>query len=434
MNVEISLLPHQQTFVEDVNTRFLGLVAGYGSGKTYAFCVKGLYLAYLNAGHDGMLLEPTNSMAADILVPSFTDLLNQYRIPHQYKAAPYPTFTLYFEQGVSTIYIRSAENFKRLTGFNLAWFGVDEADTISKRLAVHMWRVLQSRLRARAPYVQGFTTSTPEGFNFLYEYFVKEPEDRAKENRPITNRRIIHASTYDNIDNLEPGYIQSLLEEYPSNLIESYLNGQFVNLTSGNVYKSFTRKENNTQLSLDDFDDKKANDLAPLHIGVDFNIDKTCGIVHVIKDDIPYAVDEIVKQRDTEQLIQTIKSKFPGRSITIYPDASGSSRNTNATHTDIQLLKQGGFFVRVSSKNPQVKDRINAMNARFKNGAGEIQYYVNVAKCPTYTRALETQGYNDNGDPDKAHDQDHPVDAAGYFIYERFPIISKRKQINIVGI
>jgi phage terminase large subunit len=434
MNIELSLLPHQEKFVTDTETRFLGLVAGYGSGKTYAFCMKGLYLAYLNAGFDGMLLEPTNSMAADILVPTFTDILTEYRVPHEYKAAPYPTFKIAFEQGISTIYIRSAENFKRLTGFNLAWFGVDEADTITKRLAWHMWRVLQSRLRAKAPYVQGFTTSTPEGFNFLYEYFVKEPEERAAENRPITNRKILHASTYDNIDNLEPGYIQSLLEEYPDNLIQSYLNGQFVNLTTGNVYKSFNRKDNHTPLTIEDFDNKKTNELAPLHIGVDFNIDKTCGIVHVIKGDIVYAVDEIVKQRDTEQLIESIKKRYPGRSITIYPDASGQSRNTNATFTDIQLLKKGGFFVRVSNKNPQVRDRINAMNAKFKNGAGEVTYYVNTTTCPTYTRALETQGYNDNGEPDKAHDQDHPVDASGYFIYDKFPITAKRKQINIIGV
>lgn len=438
--ITLNLLPHQRKFVADTEHRFLGLVAGYGSGKTYAFCAKGLWLAYLNQGHTGALFEPTNTMAHDVLVPAMTEMLEDYGITYDYKASPYPTFYIHFEDEygdiiTSTILIRSAENYRRAAGLNLAWAGIDESDTISKTIAWQMWRLLQSRLRnVSAPVIQMFTTSTPEGFNFLYEYFVKDTEEREAQGKSTNDRHIMHASTYDNAENLDPGYIQSLLEEYPPNLIEGYLNGQFTNLNQGTVYVQFNRKDNHTDLTLADFDDTERNVLEPIHIGVDFNIDKTVGIVHVLRKGLPLAVDEITKQRDTETLIKTIKNKYPNRTITVYPDASGDNRKTNAAQTDIRLLKKAGFVVKANNKNPYVRDRVNSMNAMFCNAEGQRRYKVNTTMCPTYTRALETQSYNEQGEPDKAHDQDHPVDGAGYFIYKMFPLKHKTKKVRIVGV
>jgi phage terminase large subunit-like protein len=439
--ITLELLPHQRRFVADVHHRYLGFVAGYGSGKTYAFCAKGIYLAFLNKGHTGALFEPTNTMAHDVLVPALTEMLEDYGISYTYKASPYPTFFLHFLEAdesitTSTILIRSAENYRRAAGLNLAWAGIDEADTISKSTAWAMWRMLQSRLRnADAPNIQMFTTSTPEGFNFLYEYFVKEVEEREAEGKNVIDRHIMHASTYDNADNLDPGYIQTLLEEYPPNLIEGYLNGQFTNLTQGTVYNQFNRRDNNTDLTITDFDDKERNLLVPLHIGIDFNIDKTCGIVHVIDSDgLPLALDEITKQRDTETLIKEIQKRYPDREITVYPDSSGDNRKTNASATDIKLLKAAGFRVKANNKNPPVRDRVNSMNAMFCNAEGERRYKVNVRMCPTYTRALETQAYDDKGEPDKAHDQDHPLDGAGYFIFKVFPLRHRTRKVKIVGI
>ena len=419
--VSIPLQPHQLKFVGDVDHRFLGLVAGYGSGKTYAFCAKGIYLASINPGFDGVLLEPTNAMAADVLVPAFQDMLLTVGIPYGYKATPYPTFFLHFDDQVSTVRIRSAENYHRLAGLNLAWYGVDECDTISKTVAWKMWRLLQSRLRAPAEYIQGFTTSTPEGYNFLYEYFVRDKGDN-------DDRQIYHASTYDNERYLEPGYIDSLLREYPPNLIEGYLRGRFTNLNTGTVYTSFDRNLNSTDLRLEDFPDES------LHIGVDFNIEKTCGMVHVISGQGVLALDEIVKQYDTAALIKTIKARYKDRVIFVYPDASGDNRKTNATATDINLLKGAGFIVKANPKNPKVRDIVNSMNGLFHNAEGQRRYRVNVKKCPVYTEALETQAYDDKGEPDKEHDQDHPVDAAGYFIWKRFPVKHKHGKVKMVGI
>ena len=461
MNPQFSVLPHQREFLEDADTRFLALVAGYGSGKTHAFCLKGIMMAWLNAGHKGCLMEPTNAMAADVLIPDFIDLLNEYQIPYSYRASPYPTFQLMFEDGVSTVYIRSAENYKRLAGLNLAWFGVDEADTINKSVAIKMWRLLQSRLRAKdANHIQGFTTSTPEGFNFLWQYFVQDVEEAGREGKTMDDRRIIHARTADN-PFLDDDFIPSLIRNYPANLITSYLDGQFTNLNTGTVYYSFDRSLNHSDLTVADCDDVAHRILEPLHIGMDFNVGKCCAIVHVLREKVvdramlqtqekylnpvnestldriyPVAVDEITDIKNTEAMIDEIKLRYPDwakREITIYPDASSRAEKTNASTTDLRMLKKA-FNVKALTKNPFVKDRVNSMNGMFCNGEDNRRYLVNTHKCPKYTTALETQAYTDAGIPDKEHDQDHPVDAGGYFIWKRFPLKRQNRKLRIVGI
>lgn len=417
---ENGLLPHQAEFVNYFDNRYVALVAGYGSGKTYAFCAKGILLASLNPGHRGAMLEPTNAMAADVLIPDLTAMIEDLGIPYSYKQSPYPSFKLYFDGGVSEILIRSAENYKRLAGLNLAWWGVDECDTIARGVAKKMWYMLVSRLRdGKAPCRQGYTTSTPEGFSFLHEYFVTDQEDRARLNKDPLDRHILHASTYDN-PHLDDDFIPDLLEQYPPNLIQGYLLGKFTNLLTGNVYDQFTRAQNGTDKTIADFDDGEW--LKDVHIGVDFNVGKTCGICHIIDDDgNPWAIDEITTQKNTDTLIASIKKKFPKRKVYVYPDASGRSEHTNASATDVKLLSNH-FTVKAPRKNPPVRDRVNSMNAVFCNGDGEVRYRVNTRLCPKYTTALETQGYTDQGKPDKAHDQDHPPDASGYFIHNKFPI------------
>jgi hypothetical protein len=408
---KVPTLVHQTDFITDVTTPYIGLVGGFGCGKTHALCLKGIHLASLNPGYTGALLEPIGSMIPDILQPTMEDILEQYKIRHTYRASPQPSYTLKFKQGDCKILLRSGENYRRLVGTNLAFFGVDEADTIeSVPLAWKMWRVLQSRLRSGLVR-QGFTTSTPEGFKFLYELFVKNAGD---------DRRIIHARTMDN-PYLPPDFIEDLLRTYPPQLIKAYLNGEFTNLTSSNVYHNFDRTLNVTDKTIEDFDKYE-----PLHIGQDFNVGKCASVVHIIdRNGQPIAVDEIMGVKNTERVIEIVKERYPDRAIFFYPDSSGKNEKSNSTMTDIILLKQAGFELKYRSTNPRIKDRVGSMNAMFLNGKGERRYKVNVAKCPVYVDALEQQAYNKEGMPDKMHDKDHPNDASGYFIHMMYPLAER---------
>jgi hypothetical protein len=343
------------------------------------------------------------------------EVLRSIRLKYTYRATNPESYVLHFPNGNVEILLMGAENYTRAAGVSLAWFGIDELDLIEKDLAAKSWKMMVSRL-TNGNVMQGFTTSTPEGFNFLHQYFVEDVEIALANGKPLTDRKLIRAKTADN-PFIDPEYLATMAANYPPRQLEAYLNGEFVNLHTGAVYPDFNRQNNCTTLTLDDFPN------VPLHIGIDFNINKMHSTVAVVKEYRPYVVDELVGSRDTVTLIRDIKARYPNRAIYVYPDASG--RNTNhsdsASASDLQLLENAGFDVNVYRKNPKVRDRIAAVNAQIQNGKGHHRLLVNPITCPTLIKSLEQQAYV-NGVPDKADDIDHSVDALGYFIYHQWPI------------
>lgn len=210
---------------------------------------------------------------------------------------------------------------------------------------------------------------------------------------------------------LPPDYIDNLRDIYPDNLLDAYIEGRFVNLTSGTIYIGFDRKTHNSE--------EVEREGEPLFIGMDFNVGKMSAVIHVKRDGAPVAVGEITSGYDTPDMITIIKNRYPGHGICVYPDASGDSRKSNdANKTDISLLEEAGFSIMAPNKNPPVRDRVNAMNGAFKSG-----YKVNVDRCPVYTRCLEQQVYGKDGTPDKSQGLDHLPDGAGYFIHYEYPLI-----------
>ena len=408
---QINCLPHQIEFLQDTTTRFLGLVAGYGSGKTRALIYKCLDLAALNVGTDAGLFSATHELATDILIPEMDERLEELKIRHTFKSSPRPSYHLHFKHGTTKVLVRSFENWRRIVGGNYSFACVDEVDTLKPDLARKSWLKLMGRVRV-GKVNQIATTTTPEGFAFLYQFFIKEAG---------SDRRLIRACTLDN-PFVSPDFINDLLANYSPELVKAYIYGEFVNLTAGTIYSSFDRTLNKC------FDAPELSDR--LHIGMDFNVGKMAAIVHVLRADLPRAVDELFDLQDTPAMIQAIKKRFPDHSqnklITVYPDASGGNTSSkNASESDLTLLRQAGFSVVVNASNPGVKDRINAMNAAFCNANGDRRYLVNPLRCPRYTECLEQQVWRD-GQPDKTQGHDHGNDAGGYVIVKLLPIKTQR--------
>jgi PBSX family phage terminase large subunit len=401
----LKLLKAQFEFGKDLDHRYLALVAGYGSGKTFAFCFKAVTLAALNVGYQGVIMEPSFGMIIRTLLPEMDRTLEEMGIPYSFSKSLF-TYTLHFAEGDTKIFCLSAENYRRMAGMNLAFFGIDEADTMKKDIARACWYMGMSRLRKGKVY-QGFTTSTPEGFSFLYEFFVEGAN---------ADRHLIKGKTVDN-PFLPPEFIQSLIDNYPPNLIKAYLEGEFTNLTSGQVYYAFDRHRHATHKTVGQY----PNHI--LHVGQDFNVGKCSSVVHIVDEGRPYAVDEIMGSRNSAETVSIIKQRYPGRKIIMYPDSSGDSGHSNSALTDIQHFRAAGFDIMVAKRNPFVKDRVNSVNALFAHD----RYKINIQQCPLTVKALEQQCYNKAGEPDKEHDQDHPNDALGYFIWRTFPLIGKSK-------
>ena len=132
-----------------------------------------------------------------------------------------------------------------IVGFKIGHALIDELDVMPMVKAQRAWRKIIARMRYKqAGLLNGIdVATTPEGFKFTYEQFVKEASS-SDAKRALYG--MIQASTYDNEKNLPDDYISSLRESYPPQLIEAYLRGQFINLTSGAVYPDFSRKLNHT--------------------------------------------------------------------------------------------------------------------------------------------------------------------------------------------
>ena len=214
---------------------------------------------------------------------------------------------------------------------------------------------------------------------------------------------------------------------YPANLISAYLDGEFINLVSGAVYPQFDRVLNGTREVMQDGE--------ALHIGQDFNVGKMASVIFVIRNNAPVAVDELTDVFDTPTLIVMLKLRYPNRQIFMYPDASGNSRKSlNASQSDISLLHQAKFVVLHNPANPAVRDRLLSVNAQICN-AEVRSLKVNVDKCPSFVAGLEKQAYDKNGEPDKTSGLDHAVDAGGYFICNRYPVIrNNASHIRITGV
>jgi len=408
--MRVELLPHQHEFVADIEHKFLALIAGYGAGKTYSLINKAIYLAYLNQGYTGILYEPTTPLLHDILIPDFEKFLNESGIPYTLKKTPNYNYYLHFPDGDSLIMLRAMENWQRHIGVNAAWIGADEVDTIKKPLAKKAVEKLMGRIRSGLVR-QFFFTTTPEGFEFMYHFFVE---------RDSPLKRRIHASSLDN-PYLPKDFIDSLYENYDAELVKAYIHGQFVNLTSGAVYRNFDREKNATDRTIQPGD--------VLHIGMDFNIEKMAAVVHVEDRNTGkvYAVDEIVDIRDTFEMSEEIFRRYRDHKVLVYPDAAGDQRHTSATLTDIQILRQRGIHTVFNPKNPPVRERVMRMNSMFCNAYGERKYFVNIKKCPNYVSALEKLVYK-NGVPDKDSGYDHITDAAGYYIYKFAPKIRTKPE------
>ena len=391
-----NLMPHQDDFLYSTSTH-TGLVGGFGCGKSFIGVLKTVSKKMEYPGIDVAYYLPTYTLIKDIAFPKFKEILNNQNISYTLNQTD-KEFTTPFGR----IILRSTSNPELIVGYEVGYSVIDEADIPAQKIMEQAFVNIVARNRKPLPDGTVNCTdfvSTPEGFKFLYNFFVKNKKD---------NRTLIKGRTRDN-KHLPTSYIETLKEIYTEQQLEAYLEGEFVNLTSGTVYHAFDRKRNHS--------DREIQPKDILHVGMDFNITKMSAVIHVTDSNIITAVEEVTGAYDTADMIQVLKERYPKQRIVVYPDASGENRKTNASDTDISLLRKAKFKINKSNSNPRVRDRITAVNAGFLNAKGESTYMVNTYNCPEYTEALEKLPYK-NGIPDKESGFDHVTDGGGYAFYQ----------------
>ena len=407
--------------------KFRAFVAGFGSGKTWVGCsaLSKHFMEWpgVNAGY----FAPTYPQIRDIFYPTMDEVAYDWGLKTKINQANHEVHIYSGRQYRGTVICRSMEKPQTIVGFKIGHALVDELDVLTAVKAQQAWRKIIARMRYNLPGLKNGVdvTTTPEGFKFVFQQFVKQLRDKPKLNEMYG---LVQASTFDNELNLPDDYIPSLMASYPPALIDAYLRGKFTNLTSGSVYADFDRALNHT------------NEIIlpgePLMVGLDFNVQNMTACINVVREGLPRTLAERVQVRDTPAMARILKEDFKdkGHQVKIFPDASGQNTSSkNASESDLSLLKKAKFTVIVDSTNPGVKDRVNSVNAMFLNAYGERRYKVNIDQCPKLTQCLERQVYDKKGDPDKKGGFDHMVDAMGYMIAQRYGLANSYTLANVSG-
>lgn len=404
--MKLKLSQAQRNFAGS-KARFPCFCGGFGSGKTFAAILRAVALKSQCVGQNVGYYLPTYGLVNDIAFPRFAEVLDMFGVQSRMVKSPDPYIEVPDWKG--RFIFRTMDNPARIIGYEVAHSVCDELDTLTTEKARDAWNKIIARNRQKCGMENSVAVATtPEGFRFVYDRWQKNP---------TPDYVLYRAKTEDNAAHLPAGYINSLRETYPDNLLAAYLDGEFVNLTAGSVYSEFDRALNASSETV------QAGET--LHIGMDFNVTRMAAVVHVLRGADPHAVGELVDVFDTPAMIALIKDKYRGHSIMVYPDASGGSRRSvMASESDLSLLKAAGFRVCVNSTNPAVKDRVLSVNAML-NKDGRRRYKVNQQTCPHLVESLEKQAYDKNGEPDKTAGFDHVIDATGYFIAYRYPLTSR---------
>ena len=402
MKVNLALLPAQYDFTFNDNP-FPALVGGLGSGKSEGGISRLLIKMLENKNANGAYYMPTYDLLRLRAISGFEDMLTKLNIPYKLNKSE----SIIYIENHGFIIFRSYDRPERIVAYEVAHSIVDEIDTLPIEKASYVWRKITERNRQKVDNQNtiAIVTTPDNGVNgFVYDKWVKKKQK---------GYDLIKASTYDN-PFLPDDYAQNILSNYDPIMADLYLRGEFVSLNENKIYHFFDRRKHHTSREL------QPNDKY-VYVGQDFNIGGCTSSVWIIENNKPYMVDELISH-DTYDVINNLKSRYGNnRVIEICPDASGGSESTNATQTDIRLLKDAGYRINAPSKNPNVRDRINSVNGLLSHD----QFYINTDKCPEHTHALENQGYDDKNKPEKWNT--HPAiddfnDDMGYFLHQKFGI------------
>lgn len=434
-------LTEPQSELMTCSWKFVLFVAGFGSGKSQGLVVNALNDLFNFPGANIAIYAPTYDLLKLIVMSYVEEILTNGGFDFTLNNSEH----IFYVEGYGKIICRSMDNPGKIVGYETFRAHCDEMDILGEQKARLAWNKIIARNRQkiykrdergkRIPMLdpvtgefvfrngyQQFETemnrvsayTTPEGFGFAYKRWVKEPD-------PKGHYGMVRASTYSNAHNLPDDYIDTLRATYPAELIEAYIEGQFVNLTSGRVYRNFNRETHASNETVQEGEH--------IYVGMDFNVEHGAAAIFVLRDGVPHLVDEIHDSYDTDDTIRILEERYPNNHITVFPDATGNKRSSSngaPTATDLAKLKSAGYDIKVDYSNPLIKDRVNCVNAKIKNGVGEISFFVNIDNCPNVVETLEQQVWDDNGVPDKKSGLDHMGDAIGYFFSKMFPIVRRQ--------
>ncbi len=270
----------------------------------------------------------------------------------------------------------------------------DEMDELEQTKCIEAHRAIQERTRLTLPDGhKPFTvfTTTAQGFKGTYQII----EQYKEAGTPYV---LVRGKTKDNTS-LDPGYVKRLYSLYTPNEQLAFLEGHFVNLTSGRVYPEFDPRH-----EVDPFD------IYPnetVHIGQDLNQGYSKAVAFIIRNQTLYAVKEW-SFPDIGRAPEAFRHAFPPNPILWYPDNSGKP----ILGGYVDEASSFGVEIVWTGRNPSILDRIFNMNKMLR--VDRLKVFKTLKEWPM---ALRTRGFDKNGVPEKGKgptSPDHVCDSAEY--------------------
>ena len=379
--------------------RFRVLVAGRRFGKSYLSCVELLRAAIERPGETYFYCAPTYRMAKDIAWKTLKKLVPQVLVKSKNES------DLKIELiNDSVIELKGTENAMALRGRSLAGVVLDEAAFMDPGV---WFEVIRPALADK----QGWTLfiSTPDGTaSWFYDLWCYCEEYESGD-----WKRWCYTSIEGG--NVPAEELEAARAQLDPRTFRQEFEASFENL-SGLVAVSFGDDNISTEA--------KDISIAPLLLGVDFNVDPMSGICAVKKDDTLYVFDEIIMTggATTWDFAEEVTRRYGiDRRVIACPDPTGGARKTAGVGaTDHSILRRSGFNVSAPKAPWKIRDKITAVNTALFDANSVRRTYIH-PRCKELIKSLRTLTYAPNtGLPNKNLGVDHAFDAFGYLCLQQF--------------
>lgn len=409
-------VPHegQQAFHWAMNQyRFIALIAGIRGGKTYAGAREAARQAW-NAKGKGVY---------GIIAPTFNMLDRTTWM--EFKEAARPLISaendskkIIILKNGRRIHGHSAERPDRIRNETFVGFWGDEMREAKNFRS--LWDVLLGRVLSTNG--KGFITTSPNSYDDIHDIFIATKRD---------GYGVVRFPTYANITLSKEG-IDQLVGMYDSKYAQQEIYGEFV-IFEGAVYYTFNRALNAGDLA---FKVAQYNPTQPINLCFDFNVDPMAAVVCQYNKTSQglnqvVVIDEIyLRNSNTVQACQEFKSRYPNHNsgVILYGDATGASRSANSNVSNWKIIEEElaayGITKRVPTKNPNERDRVNAMNGMICNSKGDRRILIN-PNCKHIIKDLEQVSFKEGSTQiDKTSDLmlTHISDALGYMVEKDFAL------------
>lgn len=433
-------------------------IGGVGSGKTYASARKGYLITQLYSGSRGLVAGEDYPLVRDTTLGGpggWIDFMeNELGLKEGVHFDLNRTeHKLTFPNG-SEVLFRGLRDWNKIKSLTLTWAHIEEMSDVT----LEAFLQVLARLRQAPP--QGWkgpwrhflfgSTNPEEAAGWVDDLFVNHQvgEDVGDAKRKALEKilpfiRYVNAPTTENT-RLPDGFIDMLVGLGDEAWVDTFVHGK-TGVKKGRAYRSFDRK---VHIDRDEAIAYYRPEL-PLRLALDFNVNPMTGTVsQILNDRTLITLDEFwIEYGTTEDLCKEFMRRWGhaggerskrgpiegGQRLFVYGDAAGNARSTKTAQSDYDIIRRElggwarGMTLQVPDANPPVKDRVNSVNAKLRNGHGEVSWYI-APKCDRLIKDLDRVTWREGvAELEKKKDPKltHVSDGVGYLIHWEFPIKPK---------